>query len=63
MPILQIHLMEGRDDEKKARLVRSVTDAVVDSLGVPPDAVRIILSDMAPNDYAVAGVLIKDQKK
>lgn len=61
MPILHIHLMEGRDDEKKARLVRSVTEAVVDSLGVPSDAVRIILSDMAPNNYAVAGVLVKDK--
>lgn len=63
MPILQIHLMEGRDEAKKARLVKQVTDAVVDSLGVPPDAVRIILSDMAPQDYAIGGVLIKDQKK
>jgi 4-oxalocrotonate tautomerase len=63
MPILQIHLMEGRDDEKKAKLVKQVTEAVVDSLGVPPDSVRIILSDMAPNDYAIAGTLIKDQKK
>lgn len=63
MPILQIHLMEGRDEAKKAKLVKQVTEAVVDSLGVPPDSVRIILSDMAPHDYAIGGVLIRDQKK
>jgi 4-oxalocrotonate tautomerase len=63
MPILQIHLMEGRDEAKKARLVKQVTEAVVDSLGVPADSVRIILSDMAPRDYAIGGVLIKDQTK
>ncbi|MBY0356082.1 MAG: 2-hydroxymuconate tautomerase family protein [Rickettsiales bacterium] len=63
MPIVQIHIMEGRDDIKKARLVQGVTDAIVESLGVPADAVRIMLSEMAPNHYAIAGKLMKDQKK
>ncbi len=33
MPIAIIHLMEGRDDEKKARAIAAVTQALVESLG------------------------------
>lgn len=60
MPIVQIHLLEGRDDEKKRRLVRQVTEAVASALEVPEGAVRIILSDMAKSNYAVGGTLVLD---
>ena len=61
MPIIQIHLMKGRDDTKKRKLVAAVTDAVCSSLEVDPKNVRIILSEMAPNDYSIAGELVMDQ--
>ncbi len=60
MPIVEIHLMAGRDDEKKRALVKSVTEAVSSSLGVPPASVRILLSEMAKNHYAVGGTLVLD---
>lgn len=60
MPIVQIHLMEGRDDEKKRLLVKQVTEAVATSLEVPPGSVRILLSEMAKNHYAVGGTLVLD---
>ncbi len=63
MPIVQIHLLEGRDDEKKRALVAEVTKAVCSTLGAPPEKVRIILSEMAENHYAIGGVLTKDTKK
>ena len=62
MPIIQVHLLEGRTVEQKRKLVSQVTEAVVKSLDVPPDAVRIILDEMAKRDYAVAGVLLEYQK-
>lgn len=63
MPIVQIHLIEGRDDQKKEKLVKNVTQAICDSLEVDPQAVRIILSEMAPNHYAIAGEMVKNKKK
>ena len=60
MPIVQIHLVEGRDDEKKRLLVKRVTEAVASSLEIPDGAVRIILSEMAKNHYAVGGTLVLD---
>jgi hypothetical protein len=32
MPIAMIHMMEGRDDKKKARAIEAVTKALVESL-------------------------------
>ncbi|MES2214824.1 MAG: 2-hydroxymuconate tautomerase [Pseudomonadota bacterium] len=57
MPIVHIHLMHGRSDEQKRALVAKVTEAICDSIGTKPEAVRIILQDIMPNDYAVGGKL------
>jgi 4-oxalocrotonate tautomerase len=61
MPIIQIHLLKGRDQEKKRKLIAAVTDAVCFALDLPPKAVQIILLEMDPSDYAIAGKLISDQ--
>ena len=62
MPIIQVHMIEGRTVDQKRALVANVTDAVAKSLNVKPDDVRIILQEMAKQDYAVAGVLTADKK-
>jgi 4-oxalocrotonate tautomerase len=61
MPIVQVHLIEGRTVEQKRKLVAQMTKAVVDSLDVKAEDVRIILSDMTKQDYSVAGVLFIDK--
>ncbi|MFZ4542257.1 MAG: 2-hydroxymuconate tautomerase, partial [Rickettsiales bacterium] len=63
MPILQVHLLEGRDLEKKRLLVKRLTEVVCETLGSKPEKVRVILSDMAHHDYSVAGVLYCDEEK
>ena len=35
MPIVEIHMLEGRTDEMKEKLISSITQAVHDSLQVP----------------------------
>jgi len=62
MPIVQIHLIEGRTAEQKRALVRKVTDAVCDSVSCAPEAVHIILSDMKRENYADAGIPFSDKK-
>jgi 4-oxalocrotonate tautomerase len=57
MPIIQVQMLEGRSQELKKKLVANMTEAVVKSLEVKPEDVRIILMDMAKSNYSVAGVL------
>jgi 4-oxalocrotonate tautomerase len=61
MPIIHVNLIEGRTVEQKRKLVAGITDAVVKSLDVEPDTVKIILQDIAKHDYAIAGVLFMDK--
>jgi len=62
MPIIQVHLIKGRTVDQKRKLVANITDAVVKSLDVKNEDVRIILQEMAKDDYAVAGALVIDKK-
>jgi 4-oxalocrotonate tautomerase len=62
MPIIHVNMYEGRSLELKKKLVVAMTDAVVKSLDVKPDAVRIILHDIPKHNIAVAGVLASEKK-
>ena len=63
MPIVQIHLLEGRSRDMKERLIRSVTAAVCESLGAREEQVRIILSEMSDQHYAIGGVTMASKKE
>lgn len=55
MPIVRIELLEGRAPERKAELMRRVTAAVVESLEVRPEQVRVLLYELPPEHWAVGG--------
>lgn len=63
MPIIHVNMLEGRTLEQKRKLVSSMTEAVVKSLDVKPEAVRIVLHDLPKQNIAVAGVLQSDKKE
>jgi len=62
MPIIQVNLLEGRTVDQKRKFVTDVTEAVVKSLNVKPDTVRIIIHEMAKHQYAIAGILVSDKE-
>lgn len=61
MPIIQVSMFEGRTIDQKRKLVAEMTDAVVKSIGVKPEDVRIVIQDMAKHDYSIAGKLVIDR--
>jgi 4-oxalocrotonate tautomerase len=56
MPLVEISMFTGRDDETKERMIKEVTDAVVRTSGAPPEAVTVIIRDVSPSDWARGGV-------
>lgn len=60
MPIVQVEIIKGRTVEQKRQMVKDVTDAITKSLACPPEAVSIIIREMAKEDYAQAGKLSCD---
>jgi len=55
MPLVQVRLLEGRSDEKKAALIAALNQAVSKSLDVSPQSIRVIIGDIATTDFGVAG--------
>ncbi|HNP73351.1 MAG TPA: 4-oxalocrotonate tautomerase family protein [Kouleothrix sp.] len=58
MPIVRIDMLAGRTPERKADLIRRVTDAVVAALEVRPEQVRVLLSEVPPEHWAIGGETI-----
>ncbi|MDE2585855.1 MAG: 2-hydroxymuconate tautomerase family protein [Betaproteobacteria bacterium] len=55
MPIIEMHLLEGRSVEKKRKAVAAVTAALVESLEVRPEQVRILITEHPVEHFAVGG--------
>lgn len=62
MPQMHVYLFEGRTLEQKRKLVANLTEAVVKSLDVKPEAVRITLIETKKEHTAVGGQLVIDKK-
>jgi 4-oxalocrotonate tautomerase len=56
MPIVEITLIEGRTQAQKEKLAAKVTEAVMESVNVSPEAVRVILREVPAYHFAVGGV-------
>ena len=55
MPIVEITMIEGRTPEAKRRLIAKVTDAIVEAVDAPRASIRIILREVPPMHFGVAG--------
>jgi len=62
MPIVRIELLLGRTPRVKNELIARITDAVVTTLGVDPDQVRVLLYELPPEHWAVGGQTKATQK-
>jgi 4-oxalocrotonate tautomerase len=62
MPVIHVHMFEGRTLDQKRKLVAAMTEAVVKSLDAKPETVQIMLHENSRSDVAVAGVLHSDKK-
>ena len=55
MPVVTINMIEGRSLEKKHALIREVTDAVEKTLEAPRQSIRVIIQEVPPEHWGVAG--------
>ena len=56
MPIIKIDLWAGRNDELKEKLISNITKTVCDTLGCPPEAVEVVITDIPKSNWGIAGV-------
>ena len=62
MPILRVEMWEGRSVEQKRRLVRELTDVFASVVDCDPSSVRIVITDVAKDNWAIDGELQIDRE-
>ena len=63
MPLIEVHMLEGRTENQKKAVLEAITKAVHESLGAPLPSIRVWIQEMARKEYMVAGELASDMKK
>lgn len=56
MPIIEMHMVEGRTVEQKSRVATAVTAAVCQSLECAAETVRILITEHSGDEFYVAGM-------
>lgn len=59
MPVVTVEMWEGRTIEQKKKLVAGITSAM-ESIGVRPEAVHIIIKDVPKHNWATGGKLASE---
>ena len=60
MPVVIVEMWEGRTIEQKKQLVEGITSSLV-KIGVPQDAVHIIIKDNPKHNWATGGKLASEK--
>ncbi len=59
MPLIEVHMLEGRSEEQKRVLLEAITQAVHESIGAPLPSIRVWIQEFSPKEFMVAGKLAK----
>lgn len=62
MPLVNVHMAEGRTPEQKKALMEAITQAMVDHVGSRRDAVRVWIDEFPNTDYMAAGEVLVDKQ-
>lgn len=56
MPIVNIQILQGRDTAKVTELMSRVADTVSETLAVPKERVRVLVTEVPKTHWSVGGV-------
>ena len=60
MPVVTVEMWAGRSIEQKKKLVEGIT-AVMTDIGIPAEAIHIIIRDVPKHNWATAGKLASEE--
>lgn len=60
MPVVTVEMWEGRTIEQKKQLVEGITSVMTD-LGIPAEAVHIIINDIPKHNWGIGGKLASEE--
>ncbi len=63
MPLVNVHMAEGRSPEAKRALMAAITDAMHEHIGAPRESVRVWIDEFPNTDFMAGGELLKDKQE
>ena len=61
MPFISVRMLEGRDQEQKKKLVKSITDVMETVCGADPQHVHVVIEEVPKDSWARGGVMASDR--
>tara|TARA_Y100000588_G_scaffold294903_2_gene314948 strand:- start:25751 stop:25939 length:189 start_codon:yes stop_codon:yes gene_type:complete len=61
MPFVNVRMLEGRTHEQKKKLVKAITDAMVEICDAKPDGTMVVIDDIARDHWGRGGELISER--
>lgn len=55
MPFIDVKLWKGRNSGQKRELIKKITDATVEAIGCPAEAVQVAICEYDKEDWGVSG--------
>ena len=55
MPVVKIDMWDGRSEEEKEKVIRKVTDAIVESCGCPEETVTVVIDEIPKENWGSGG--------
>ena len=63
MPYINVQITKGATREQKARIVKEMTESLVNVLGKKPEHIHIVIQEIKEEDWGFEGMLTDDWKK
>lgn len=63
MPYINVQITKGASREQKAKIVKEMTDTLVNTLGKKPEHIHIVIQEIREEDWGFEGLLTDDWKK
>ncbi len=63
MPLVNVHMAEGRTPEAKKALMDAITDAMHTHIGAPRESVRVWIDEFPNTNFMAGGEVLRDKQE
>ncbi|MDE2141438.1 MAG: 4-oxalocrotonate tautomerase family protein [Elusimicrobia bacterium] len=63
MPFINIKMTPGATPEKKAELIKAVTQLMATMLGKNPETTHVVIEEVSADNWGVAGETVASRRK
>ena len=53
MPLINVQMLSGRTPAQKSAFIKELAEAAIRTLGVPEEAIRVVLTEVEPEHWGV----------